>query len=478
MAIKFRKLHETATLEAGATMPRAFNYKIAFLIFIICLIGLAVLIYGAVTLLTMNRLSTTYAEAVPSNETEIRAQTQALINKMYVSYGDTVKEGDILFEVEPLATTADQAAIEKAKAELTLQERTLDLLRSGADIGIATLNDVPRRFAAAQAALELAQADLAVEEQNLKSVMEKVAAETSGKQRELEEVTLRRDQAKAACDVAQGNFTNAESYFNDHIITFDKYKAAQDELNRRKLDIDAAEKIIAQVTKAVEDIKREGEATINAQKSLVEKAKVVVSVREKELAAVKGEYESFAASGASEQPDLKEAEKARVEAAQKGREFMIKVQEAKIDAARAAFDEIQRTKGTCEYRAPFTGKVGWIQAREGDTVGPNDFVMKLFRTEGMEVQARFPQDSAGKIAKGQEVDVKLHTENGYVHIKGKVEAITNQFYTLPPQDRARVRIENPGVEMNLVVVRISLEGKEKEALYPGDPVTVTIYTNK
>ena len=472
-------MHETATLKAGATMPHAFNYKAAFIIFAFCIVGFGILAYGLVSLLKMNRLSTTYAVAVSSNEMDIHAQTQALITKMHVSYGDTVKEGDVLFEVEPLATTADQAMIGKAKAELALQERTLDLLRSGADVGIATLNDVPRRYAAAQAALELAQADLAAEKQNLKSITENVAAQTSGKQRELEEVTLRRDQAKAAYDIAAENFKNADSYFNtDHIITYDKFKGAQDDLAKRKLDLDAANKIAAQVKQAVDDIQREGAARIDAQKSVVEKGNAVVAVREKELAAVTGEYESLAEGGASEQPDPKEAEKARAEAAGKGRGFMIKVQEAKVDAARAAYDEIQRTKGIREYRAPFSGKVGWIQAREGDTVSPNDFVMKLFRAEGMEVQARFPQDSAGKIAKGQEVDVKLHAENGYVHIKGKVEAITNQFYTLPPQDRERVRVENPAVEMNLVIVRISLEGKEKEILYPGDPVTVTIYTNK
>ena len=96
MSLKFRKLRETATLEAGATIPRAFNYKTAFFIFIICIVGLGVLAWGAVALITMNRLSTTYAEAVPSAEHEVRAKMLCRIVSMRVHYGDSVKQGDLI----------------------------------------------------------------------------------------------------------------------------------------------------------------------------------------------------------------------------------------------------------------------------------------------------------------------------------------------------------------------------------------------
>jgi len=479
MAIKFSKLHETATLETGASIPRQFRYKTAFVIFIVCLVGLAALAFGVRALVTMNRLSTTSAEAVPSNEAAIRAVAPARITAMHVAYGDTVEEGEVLFEVEPLPASADQAMIARYKAELELQVETLKLLGSGANVGIAILNDVPRRYAAAEGALALAKADEAAERENMNSIVSAVAAADSGKDRELEEANLRLGQAEAALKVAQGNFDNAQKYFDDHIITYDKYKAATDELDRRKLDYDAAVKIVAQVTEVVSKTKAEGQARIKAQDEAIKKAQAMVGVRQKEFDAVEAEYKSLTANGSPQggdpMPEPSE-EKARAE---ESRKFMVSVQEAKVKAAQAALEEVQAAKGVREYKAPFSGKIGWIKAREGDVVGANDFVLTVFRTEGMEVQARFPQDTAGNIAKGQRVNVKLLTENGYIHINGKVEAITNEFYTLPPQDRQRVRVENPRIEMNMVVVRISLEeGKGKEALYPGNPVTVTIFTNK
>lgn len=495
MPIKFRRLHETATLDAGATIPKHFNYKSAFFIFIICAVGLALLVYGAAYLFTMNRISTTYAEAVASSEQEVRAQAPAVITKVDVLYGKFVKQGEPLFEVELLKDSTDQATINRYKAAAQVERNRLKLLESGADIGIAKPIEVLYRYADALRVKKAAAAEVAAEEAVVASVKDQAAAANSGKQRELQEVILRRNQAQAAYKTAQEDFKKADDYYKENIITVDKYDFARKELERRKLDVEAADKVVALVTQAVDDMKRQGDASIRAEEGVLAKVKASQAQADEAFASAKDECMALYGEAPENHEEIT---KLIIEQTKQGRGQMLETQQAIVANAMAQLNEVLRSKGIVltqqqldglindtknagpiryTYYAPMNGKVGWIQARVGDTVVANDFVMKLFSAEGMEVQARLAEDTAARVAPGDDVDVKLRTGKGTTLIKGKVVAITNQFYTLPQQDRERVRIEHPGVEMNLVIVRISLTGPGKEDLFPGDPVTVTIHTS-
>jgi multidrug resistance efflux pump len=483
MSLKFRKLRETATLEAGATIPRAFNYKTAFFIFIICIVGLGVLAWGAVALITMNRLSTTYAEAVPSAEHEVRAKMLCRIVSMRVHYGDSVKQGDVLCVVEPLKETVEQALIGEKRASLAFEKKMLDLLMGGASTGMVTLNDVQRRYDEADGALKRAQASLDAERKNLESVQSVVAATNSGRESDLKDAQLRLAQAEGALAVAQQTFDKAQSYFEQGIITVDKHDAAQQDLKRRQLDRDAAAQIADEVVKVRDAIMAEGISRIKAQEQAVAKEQANVDYAQKTFDTVSAEM-AHLRSATAKPPTAPGAKPEAANQSQTGDE--IEAQRQRVKRAQAELDgvlwekgidlELLDREGRQELKAPCDGKVGWVQARESDTVAPGDFIMTVFSSKGMGVWARFPQDSAGNIAPGQPVDVKVHSDKGYFHVKGKVEAITNQLYTLPPQVRERMRIENPQVETNLVVVRISLEDQGRERLFPGDPVTVTIYT--
>jgi multidrug resistance efflux pump len=484
MAIKFRKLHETATLEAGATIPRVFNYKSAFIIFLVCLVGLAVLAYAAVYFFTMNRLSTTSAEAVPSAEHEVRATVLSRIKEMRVHYGDAVKQGDVLCVMAPLKDTADMAFIAEKRANLAFEGKMLDLLKGGSKTGMVILNDVQRRYDEADGALKMAQASLEAEKKNLESVTGAVNATNSGRESDLRDAELRLAQAEEALKVANAKFDKAQEYFNDRIITVDKRDAAEQDFKRRQLDRDASAQIADEVRKVRDAIAAEGVSRIAAQEQAVAKEQANVAVAQSVYDKVKAERDnlnlnSASSAGAGPKPeagnqgaagDEVEAQRQRVARAQAELDGVL--WEKSIDL------ELLDKDGLQEIKAPCDGKVGWIQAREGDTLAPDDFIMTVFSSKGMEIQARFPQDAAGNIAPKQAVDVKVRTDKGYRIIRGTVVAITNQLYTLPPQVRERMRIENPHIETNLVVVRISLEGVEKEMLFPGDPVTVTIYTNK
>ncbi|RKY25682.1 MAG: hypothetical protein DRP79_06305 [Planctomycetota bacterium] len=465
MPMKFKKLHETATLEAGATIPRAFNYKTAFFVFIACLLIVGALVFLVIQLVTMNQITTTYAEAVPSVERDVIAMGEGEIVSMKVSYGDVITKGQELFEIIPLKESADQAKLDALQAKVEIERERLKLLKEGANLGGAILNDVQRRYNDAEAALKLAEADVKAEKANLTSVGMSVAIFVKGKQRELKEAQLRSDRARKYYLVAEENFNKAKEYYTGDVrlITLDKFTAAENELKIRELEKNFAEQQVEIYREAVEDAKEEGEARKDAQKNQIAKAESIRDVRKQALEAVRKEKESL---GLREDGD------------ESGRGALIRMQERLVRQAELELKKFRREKGYGVYRAPFTGKVGWIQRKQADTVGPGDFIMKLFSSEGMEIQARLEQNNAGRLAKGQEVDVKVNTEEGNKHIKGRIEAITNQFYTLRPDVRERVRIENPTAEMNLIVVRISLEGKEKEILYPGDPVTVTIYTTR
>lgn len=474
MPMKLRKLHETATLEAGATMPRAFSYKTAFFVFIACLVCLGGLVYLVFYLVTMNMVTTTYAEAVPSVEMDIIAQGEGKIVAMNVAYGDAVKEGQVLFTVEPREDSADKARLDALQAAADFEQKKLELLKGGADFGTAVLNDVQRRHDDARAVYELAQADVMAEAANMTSVDKTADIFLRGKERELKEAELVRDRAEAYFKIAKENLDKAKEYYTgeNRLITLDKYMAAENEFKVRELEYEFAKKQMALYEQAIEDAKSEGQARRDAQKEQQAKAEHICNVRKKTFEAVEKDYNDYLKFRDSAAP----GEDARDGNA--GRRELMGMQEARLEQAKLEVEKFRREKGFVTYRSPFSGKVGWIQRKQYDTVGPDDFVMKLFKTDSMEIQARLGQDVAGRLSKGQEVDVKVRTETGSTHIKGRVEAITNQFYTLRPNVRERVRIENPTAEMNLIVVRISLEGEDKKILFPGDPVTVTIYTSK
>ena len=462
MPMKLRKLQETATLEAGATIPRAFSYKTAFFIFIACLVGFGGLVYLGIHLMTMNLITTTDCEAVPLVEMDLVAHGEGKIVSMRVSYGDAVKEGQELFEIQPRADSADKAKLDELWADV-----------------MVVLTDAERRYKDALARRDVAQAEVGGEESILKSKKKEVSLINRGKERELKEAELRQDRAAAYFAVAENNYNNAKEYYEgeNRLITLDKFLAAREEHDIRKLERDFAEKQVGIYEQALEDARAEGDARIEAQQEQINKAKSILKVREDELATVKKEYaESLKAvedysSAAGTDARAEAIDRADAEGA--GRPAGTKVEKAIL-----ILKHFKKKKGFGVYRAPFSGKVGWMKCNEGDPVEADDFLMKLFKSDGMEIEARLAQSFAGRLAKGQKVDVKIRTKEKDIRIKGRVEAITNQFYTLRPNVRERVRIENPTAEMNLVVVRISLEGKEKEILYPGDPVTVTIHTSE
>lgn len=104
----------------------------------------------------------------------LRSRVSGYLKEIAFSDGDTVKEGDLLFVIEPepyeVARTSAQASLEKAKASLLLAEtelrRTQELRRSNSiaeaevDAAVANRNSAAADVAAAEASVKKAQLDL------------------------------------------------------------------------------------------------------------------------------------------------------------------------------------------------------------------------------------------------------------------------------------------------------------------------------
>ncbi len=92
---------------------------------------------------------------------ELRALEKGYIQKIYVDEGQTVKAGDLLFQIMP---TIYQAEMEKAAAELSFAEIEYQNTKSLADSNIVSKNElalVRARMQQAKAELSLAEAHLA-----------------------------------------------------------------------------------------------------------------------------------------------------------------------------------------------------------------------------------------------------------------------------------------------------------------------------
>jgi multidrug resistance efflux pump len=123
MAVKLRKISETAYMEPPAGgIRKPFNYAKAFV-----LVGVAVVAVVVVVVLLVNHLKgqvpTSDAWVEPSVEVNVKAMSDAVIEKLNVKFGQYVKKGDLLFTTRPAEGGEAYAIIrekEKVVAEVEL----------------------------------------------------------------------------------------------------------------------------------------------------------------------------------------------------------------------------------------------------------------------------------------------------------------------------------------------------------------------
>jgi len=135
MAVKLRKISETAYMEPPAGgIRRPFNYAKAFV-----LVGIAVVAVVVVVILLVNhlqgRVPTSDAWVEPSVEVNVKAMSDAVIEKLNVKFGQHVKKGDLLFTTRPAEGGEAYAIIrekEKAVEEAGLYRDKADNARDNA----------------------------------------------------------------------------------------------------------------------------------------------------------------------------------------------------------------------------------------------------------------------------------------------------------------------------------------------------------
>jgi len=225
MSIKLRKISETAYLEPTATgIRKPFNYRTAFIFFII--IAVAFLVVGLVFMSVLTgRVSTTEAWVEPTVELNINAKSDVRINELFVKYGDLVKKGASIFTTQPAEGSGAQGHIDIKKKDLEEAQQRFVLIESGADLGTlgVKLNDLQDRWNVKHDVMKRAEAD--------------------------------RDKAKVEFDIANEKYEEAKIQYNEErIITKDRFDFACKQYKKTKIDYEAKENIYIEAKHTFDEI--------------------------------------------------------------------------------------------------------------------------------------------------------------------------------------------------------------------------------
>ena len=158
----------------------------------------------------------------------IRAQVQGYLIKQNYREGDFVRQGQVLFEIDPreyqAALTQAEAGLSQSKGSLAQAEAVLDKSRGALDQAKAALSQSKGAVEQAKASLEQAKADVAVQDARWTTAkanlarIRPLAEQNAVSQKDLDdavglELSTRSsvDAAKAGVDVAQANIVAAEA---------------------------------------------------------------------------------------------------------------------------------------------------------------------------------------------------------------------------------------------------------------------------
>ncbi|HLB05982.1 MAG TPA: efflux RND transporter periplasmic adaptor subunit [Thermodesulfobacteriota bacterium] len=167
---------------------------------------------------------------------------------------------------------------------------------------------------------------------------------------------------------------------------------------------------------------------------------------------------------------VKEAEEAKTLLEKGPKQETLKVNEVMIKQAEATVEYYKRLLDKTIIKAPISGKVIRKYAQEGELVNLSSaetLLAAIADIEKVRINAEVDETDIGKIKIGDPVDVTSDAYTGKV-FKGEIEEIADYV------GARNVRPNNPAKNMDMKVVQVKIELKEKTPLRLGMTVDVRI----
>ena len=402
---------------------------------------------------------------ISATSVNISSEVGGVVDEVYVSEGQQIDAGDLLFSVDDeiylaqysqaeAAVKAAQASVEAAKAQLTSAEIQLELAFQG-----ARLTEMQERnsawFFPNPIQVELPEWYFSKLDQ-INAVYEIIAeAQLNLERREdyLAEILV--DSSKEDFTQLEGRLADAQISFMIAAQALELTRAAQsnDEL------LEAADEEYSAALAELEDVQQDYNRLLSstaAQEVLEARAQVAVSkllyekAQDQLLFLLSGD-ESLQVKAA--QAGVKQAEAAVLQA------------EANLNQANSSLAVLGIQIEKTQIAAPISGNVLVQNLNTGELVGPGGTVMRVGNIDEVNLLVYVPEDRYGKIRLNQEVVVTVDTfpDKSYL---GYVTFISDQAEFTPSNVQT---VEGRKATVYAVEIKI---GNYNHDLKPGMPADV------
>lgn len=325
---------------------------------------------------------------VPVRRAQLSFQTGGTVSKVAVKAGDAVEAGQVLVELE---ASELQLAVKAAEDSLALQQAML--AQAKADVRPEDIAIAEAGMAAAEASVKSAQASLAQAQANLAKI------ESGPTELEIQIAQQQVDQAKNNLWAAQLERDGKADLYGGRFVG--RYEV--DAYNAR---VAAMETALAIARLQFEQVKG--------------------GARPEDIAAARSQVSQAAGQLDAAKAQVAEA-KARLAKAKAGpRAEDLAVAEAQVRQAQTALEQAQLRLARAQLKAPFSGTVVTVAAREGELASAGAPVLTLADLSELRIETTdLDEAGAATVRPGQPVKITVNAFEDKT-LGGKVVAIAQQ----------------------------------------------------
>ncbi|MCA9790234.1 MAG: HlyD family secretion protein [Candidatus Eremiobacteraeota bacterium] len=382
----------------------------------------------------------------------ISARVSGQVTRVAVIENQQVKEGDLLFEIDPreyqarvdqiegeLASAQSKLISARLQVQLARETSQASLLESSSAIDVTRQQVVAAQRAADVAAAQLEQTSSAIAQARSGIKQNQAALEAA----QTEAARLQEDSKRYA------------QLFSKREISEQQFKAAQ--------------------AAAVEAAKRVEQARqgVHAARANLDSAQSGRQVAARSLDRAQASAQEMEARIGQAQGQYEKAETTRTQVVLA--ESSVKAAEAEVKRLKAVLDKAKLDLSHTRVLAPITGRVARKNVQPGQVVNPGAPVLALVDESDLWVIANFKETQMEKIRVDQKAEVVVDAYPDQ-HLEGRVQSIqpgTGAIFSLLPPENASGNFVKV---VQRIPVKIVLDTQGQELpLHPGMSVEATIW---
>jgi len=384
-----------------------------WVLLLVAIVVVAGLIWGIRYLTYASAHQTTDDARVDADTVTVTSKIQERVAQILVDTNQPVHKGQVIIRLD---NTDEQAALTQARAALAAQRAQAQAAQENVSL------------TRSQVAAQTAQGAGGIFAAN--SLIRNAQAQTTAAQQQADAARAGIAQARAQLRVAQANVPATREALARADADLARYTALvrTGDIASQQLDAQRAAQAQAQAQyRAAQDNVAAMQTAVTQAQSRYTAAIATTTAASAGVGAQQGQLETAQGRlSESNNPYRVSATQAQADAAS-----------AQAGAIQAQVQAAQNRLSYTEIRSPIDGIVGAKNVEVGTSVAAGQSLMTLVPNTGIYITANYKETQLGKVAVGQQVDIKVDAYKG-VAFTGHVDAIApasqSTFSLVPPQN--------------------------------------------